>query len=391
MSTSRPADGTPEGKPSPAGPGTPARPGFYAGRVLGIPIYVAPSWFLVAAVLTAAFAPVVRDRVPGLAEAASYAVAFAFVVLLYLSVLAHELSHSFVARQLGLPVRHITVYLLGGASELEREPDSPDREYLVALAGPLLSLILAAVASPIVYALPHQSIARLLVSELAFANLLVAVFNLLPGLPLDGGRVLRAALWHQMHDAVRATVAAAWAGRGLAVLVACGAFVTTAATGATANIWSLFYLLALAAFLWVSATASLHVAQVRSRLPDVTARSLARRALPVHADVPVSEALRRAHEAGARGIVIVDHDGHPTGLVSEAAVMATPEERRPWVTIGSLARSLDDSLVLDIALQGQQVLDAMRQAPASEYLVVDSGRVYGVLATQDVAQLVTAR
>jgi CBS domain-containing protein len=114
-------------------------------------------------------------------------------------------------------------------------------------------------------------------------------------------------------------------------------------------------------------------------------RALTRRAVPVTGDTPVSEALRRATEAGARAVVIVDHDGRPNAIVHEAAVTATPTERRPWVQIGTLARSLRPGMTLSTDLGGEELLAALRSAPAPEYLVTDpAGAVYGVLAATDV-------
>src|SRR5262249_46641006 len=148
-----------------------------------------------------------------------YVVAAAFVVLLYASVLVHELSHSVVARGFGLPVRRILLYPLGGFSEIEREPPTPGREFLVSAAGPAVSLALAAGG----YALyrggnPH-GVLRVLLFQLIVANVLVGIFNLLPGLPLDGGRMLRAGVWKLTGRPGQATVVAAWAGRVLAVAV----------------------------------------------------------------------------------------------------------------------------------------------------------------------------
>jgi CBS domain-containing protein len=142
--------------------------------------------------------------------------------------------------------------------------------------------------------------------------------------------------------------------------------------------------------LWAGASQSLRLVALRRRLPRIGARELARRALTVPADLPLAEALRRASEAGAFGIVTVDAEGKPSGLVSEAAVTSTPEQRRPWISVGTLARRLEPALVLDAELRGQAVLDAIAKMPASEYLVIDgpTGMVWGVLATADVARAV---
>ena len=124
-----------------------------------------------------------------------YVVAAAFVVLLYASVLVHELSHSVVARAFGLPVRRILLYPLGGFSEIEREPPTPGREFLVSAAGPLLSLALAGAGFGVSRLVHLNGVPGVLLSQLVVANLLVGIFNMLQGLPLDGGRMLRDGVW----------------------------------------------------------------------------------------------------------------------------------------------------------------------------------------------------
>ncbi|MGI8680976.1 MAG: site-2 protease family protein [Mycobacteriales bacterium] len=364
--------------------------GVRVGRAFGVPVYVAPSWFLVAALITYFFAPTVEQRVAGIGSA-RYLVSLLFALLLYLSVFIHELSHTLTARRLGLPVRRITLQLLGGVSEIEREPDSPGKEYLVAIAGPLISLLLAGVGFALVGQFHEGGITRVLAGELALSNGLVAAFNLLPGLPLDGGRVLRAAVWGLSGRPDAGTVVAAWVGRGVAVVLLAVPLVSSAGTGSPANLVNVIYFALLASFIWGGATAALRSAQVQRRLPELRLRTLARRALPVSADLPLAEALRRAADSGARGLVVVDGAGRPQAVVSEAAVAATPEIRRPWVSVGTLARQLAPGLVLDADLSGAAVLEAMRRAPASEYLVVESsGDVYGVLTSTDVTSTVNA-
>ncbi|MFC4895348.1 site-2 protease family protein [Streptosporangium amethystogenes subsp. fukuiense] len=354
------------------------------GRPFGIPVYVSPTWLIVAAFITYSFQGVVAFWLPELSVPITYVVAFVFAVLLYVSVLLHELAHCVVARMYGLPVRRITLYLLGGVSEIEREPETPGREFMVAFAGPLLSLGLAALGFAASRIIDPGTIPGVLVFQLWFANLIVGVFNMLPGLPLDGGRMLRAGVWKITRKPGTGTVAAAWAGRGLAVALVAIPIGLALATGSAPDMtfaWSVL----LAAFIWFGATQALRGARVRARIPNVNARALARRAIAVTGDVPLAEALRRAAEAQAGAMVVVDHEGHPTGIVNEVAVEATPESRRPWVTTGSLSRSLEPSLVLAADLEGEPLIDAMRESPAGEYLLVErGGEIFGVLATSDV-------
>ncbi|WP_184758637.1 site-2 protease family protein [Streptosporangium album] len=355
------------------------------GRPFGIPVYVSPTWLIVAAFITISYQGQVADWLPDLSVPLTYLVSFVFAVLLYVSVLLHELAHSVVAKMYGLPVRRITLYLLGGVSEIEREPETPGREFMVAFVGPLLSLGLAAAGFAAAQFIDPYSVVGVLIFQLWFANLIVGVFNVLPGLPLDGGRMLRAGVWKITRNPTSGTVAAAWGGRVLAILLVTVPVGLALMSGQTPRWDALIWPVLLASFIWLGATQSLRGARVRARIPQVNARALARRAIAVTGDLPLAEALRRAAEAQAGAMVVVDHEGHPTGIVNEVAVEATPESRRPWVTTGSLARTLEPSLVLAADLSGESLIDAMREAPAGEYLLVErGGEIFGVLATSDV-------
>ncbi|MFG1699984.1 site-2 protease family protein [Nonomuraea sp. NPDC049309] len=360
--------------------------GLPMGRPFGIPVYVSWTWFLVAGFITIMFGPQMRQMLPQLDEFAAYGVAFLFAVLLYVSVLLHELAHSVLAKAYGLPVRRITLYLLGGVSEIEKEPPTPGKEFMVAAAGPMLSLGLAGLGLLAdVFLINGGGILEVLTWQLWFANLIVGVFNLLPGLPLDGGRMLRAGVWKVVGSPGSGTVVAAWGGRVLAVLLIAFPLVTAMTSERPFDPVDLLWPVVLASFIWTGATQSLRVAKIKERIPQVNARTLARRAIPVTADTPLSEALRRAAEARAGALVVVDHEGRPLAIVSEAAVQATPEHRRPWVNVASLAKTLEPAMILNADLAGEALIEAMRDAPGSEYLLVErTGEIYGVLATSDV-------
>jgi Zn-dependent protease/CBS domain-containing protein len=356
--------------------------GFVVARPFGIPVFVSPYWFIIAGVFSVIYANDLSSEISGDTR---YIVAAAFVILLYLSVLVHELSHSIVARGFGLPVRRILLHPLGGVSEIEREAPTPGREFAVAAAGPALSLALGAVCWGLAQLVP-DGVTGALIKQLMFANIIVGIFNLLPGLPLDGGRMLRAVIWKVTKKPTTGTIGAAWVGRGLAIALLAVPFVLGSVIGS--DIVSMIWIVAIAAFMWMGATQSIKATRFRERLPALQARRLARKAISVQASTPLAEAIRQADEAGARAIVVVDHDSKPIAIVNENAVTATPPQRRPWIDTGSMARSIDPSLVLNADLQGMALLDAIRRAPATEYLLVDStGQVYGVLATRDLDQV----
>ncbi|HZZ54268.1 MAG TPA: site-2 protease family protein [Trebonia sp.] len=359
--------------------GRASRAGIVVARPFGIPVLVSPYWFVIAGVFIVIYANDLSNSLHGNIR---FVVAAAFVVLLYLSLLVHELAHSVVALGFGLPVRRILLYPLGGVSELDKEPETPAREFLVSAAGPALSLALGAVGWALSLVITH-GISNSLVRLLMYANIIVGIFNLLPGLPLDGGRVLRAIIWKFTGKPATATIAAAWAGRALAIalLLVIPFYDSRLAGGITVGT---LWVAVIAGFMWIGAGQSIRATKFRERLPELQARRLARRAISVPATMPLAEAIRQADESRARAVVVVDHDSKPIAILNEAAVMATPPQRRPWVDAGSMARSIEPDMILPADISGMALLEAIKRAPASEYLLVEpSGQVYGVLAARD--------
>jgi Zn-dependent protease len=353
------------------------------GRFFGVPIYFAPSWLLVAGLLTVYYAPVVDDAVADVSASTSYLLAAAFAVLFALCVLAHELGHTAVSLALGNPVQRVVIFLLGGVSEIERDPDRPRDEFLVAAAGPLVSLIIAGAAAGGYQFVDGATLPGVLIALLFWSNLIVAVFNLLPGLPLDGGRLLRAAVWAAGPSRLTATRVGAWTGRAVAAVVAIsGLLADRSSLGFTAGLFSI----ALAAYLWFGASQSLRVGEVMERLPNVNLEALLRPGLLVPSDLSVAEALRRVWSGNARGLVLVDTSDQPRAIVDEALIGAVPPERRAWTQLTEVARPLEPGLILKADLAGEQLLSAVRATPAHEYLVVhEDGSPAGILASADLA------
>ncbi|MFD9511109.1 site-2 protease family protein [Streptomyces mirabilis] len=385
--------GTGTGKAQPPRRGREPGGGLLMGRPFGVPVYVAPSWFLVAALITWVFGGQL-DRVLPELGALRYLVSLFFAVAFYASVLVHELAHTVAALRFKLPVRRIQLQFFGGVSEIEKEAETPGREFVLSFVGPLLSLVLSGLFYLAMLAVEPGTVPGVLLAGLMISNLIVAAFNLLPGLPLDGGRMLRAVVWKITGRPMSGTIAAAWVGRALAVSVLIGLPLLTqsGALGATQDnvggmdtVTDALLAAILAAIIWTGAGNSLRMARLREHLPELRARSLTRRAVPVETSTPLSEALRRANEAGARALVVVDADGEPLSLVREAAIVGVPEHRRPWVAVSGLAQDLTDGMRVSAELAGEALLDTLRATPATEYLVVeDSGEIYGVLSAADV-------
>ncbi|WP_364517253.1 site-2 protease family protein [Nocardioides sp. LML1-1-1.1] len=367
--------------PSPSAPQRPPVPRgmFRIGRIAGSDVLVSTSWFFVAALIAWIMGPRVEEVQPGLGGW-KYVVGLAFAMALYLAILLHEASHAVVARSFGFRVEAITLHFLGGATTIDGEARRPRQEFWIAVVGPITSLVVGGGALALLFVVP-DGLLRLVIEGLAGANLVIGVLNLVPGLPLDGGRVLKAGVWAATGRVHAGTVVAAWGGRVTAGAVVLWALLSASA-GDTVNA---VVLVIVAMFLWTGASQALAASTVVRQLSRVVARDLARPSLTVPEDLPLAEALRRAEEAGARGIVTATSDGRPVGVVEGDAVRSVPQERLPWIPVSAVARSLAGGRVLPVSIQGDDLLAALRSTPASEYVLVgEDGTVQGVLATADI-------
>ena len=341
------------------------------------------SWLLVAGLIAVLLAPRVDAVAPGLGGL-KYVAGVAFAVLLYLSVLLHEMSHALMAKHYGLPVRSITLHFLGGVTEIDGEPDTPRREFGVSVVGPLTSVAVGLLFLGLHFVVP-DGLLRLAVDALAGANLIVGVLNLVPGLPLDGGRVLRALVWQVTGSPHKGTIVAGWGGRVTAVAALAWPLLQEMLFTVKPTIVDYLIAFVIATFLWGGASGAIVSARLRRRLPALQARALARRTLAVPHDLPLAEAVRRAQEEHAGSIVVLDATGRPSGIVNEAALLATPEDRRPWLPVSSVSRTMEAGLMFSADLSGEPLIRAMHRTPATEYLLLESdGSVFGVLTSEDV-------
>lgn len=357
--------------------------GIRLGSVAGIDVNVANSWFLVVGLIAIVMAPRIQRVAPELGSWA-YLAGGAFAVLLYVSVLLHEISHALAARAFKMSVRSINLDFLGGATQIEGEASTPWREFVIAVVGPITSLAIGA-AAWLLTDLFEPGLPGFAVASLAGANLVLGVLNLVPGLPLDGGRVLQSVVWGVTRRRSLGVTVAAWGGRVAAVVAVLYPALLLPAFGRQPDFVDYLFGFMIGAFLWAGATQALVMARLRSKLPALQARKLARSAIGVPADLPVAEAVRRAQEAHAGSLVVVTSAGQPAGIVNEAAVLSTPPERRPWLPCGDLARRLEDGLSLPADLGGEDLLRAMSGTPATEYLLTEAdGSIFGVLVAKDV-------
>jgi Zn-dependent protease len=383
------------GGPGRAAQRVPRLVGIPLGRVAGFPLSLTASWVVLAILITLVWGTMIAVRHPDLSEPLAYLVGFAMVAGLLVSVLLHELGHALTARRFGMGVRGITLQMLGGYTELEGDAPSPRVEALVALVGPAVSLAIGLLAGLVALSLPAGGLAVEVIGWLAVGNLVVAAYNVLPGLPLDGGRALRAAVWAVSRDPHLADRVAGWGGRLVAVVTV---LIGVAFYLGPSRSWTALAVAAVVAYtLWSGATQAIRFGQLGVRLPMVNAGRLARPLFPVPTGMPLAEAQRRYGQAQAPtgrpapALVVVNSAGHLLGLVNEAALAAVPVERRPWVSVDTVATSLHRERILPGELSGIDLIQAVRSHPSSEYVVTQGEDVIGVLRVADVMRVLESR
>ncbi|MFC0625860.1 site-2 protease family protein [Kribbella deserti] len=377
MSSSR--EPSPPSQPTATPPGT-----WVLGRVRGIRLTMRVTWLPIAFLLAFGFSGIIGRQFPYLGSGARYVAAFAFVVAFTLSILLHELAHALVALRFKIPVTEINLGFFAAGTHIEGERKSPFEEFAISVVGPVASLLVGGLSLLGARSM-EQGVAEVALYELAVANLIVGVTNLLPGLPLDGGWVLRAIVWKATGNMHTGTVVAAWCGRVLALTVIALPVLAEVVFDRTPGIFDFVIAGAVGFFLWMGSTQSLLQARVRRKLPTLQVRTLARRAIAVHAGTPISEAIRLAGVAQAGAVVVLDGAGKPHALVNEQAVASIAPNQLPWTTVSEVSTRIGAGHILGVNDTGEEILGSLRSNPASEYLVLDAhGDVYGVLATSDV-------
>jgi Zn-dependent protease len=362
--------------------------GFRLGRVGSVPVFLRPSWFLIAALVTFVFAPGIRTSVdvrPGL----EYVIAFGFAVLLLLSVFIHELAHAGAAAATGTPATRIVLDLWGGHTAFGEESAGPLRSIGVSVVGPLSNAVLALLAEVAVRAGDPDGVLRVLLVAAATSNLVVAVFNALPGLPLDGGRVLEALVWWGTGDRHAGTVVAGWSGRVMAVGLVGWTLVRVVggAQTATGAIWAGL----IAGLLWQGAGQAIAAARWFRRADQARIDELLQPAVAVPSTATVATALLAASAAGARAVVVLDVYGRPASIVDERSAAEVPARRADLVGATAVAHPLPEGAVLEAGLGGDALIQRLQAHPAARYAVLDrSERVVGVLDWEDVARFVTS-
>jgi Zn-dependent protease/predicted transcriptional regulator len=380
------------------------RNGFRVGRVFGIDIRVDWSWlfilFLVTWNLRAAFEQSHRDWGP----VGTWGTALVAALLFFVSVLAHELAHSLVASARGIPVRNITLYLFGGVSNLQHDPDSPRAEFLMAVVGPLTSLVLGGILLAVsglalgaMYSLsdPLEAIGRLgplstLVLWLGSVNVTLGLFNLIPGFPLDGGRVLRSILWAAVGDLRRATRWASGAGQVIAWLMivsgismAFGMQIPLLGTGFVSGLWLAF----IGWFLNSASAQSYRQLVVHDILEGVPVERIMRIDPPtVSPSSSVSSLVHdRVMSTDDSGFPVLE-DGSLVGIVTLEDVRTVPRGEWDTTNVRQIMTPSDRLVTVMPGEDGGAALDKLMQNDFRQLPVLNGNGLVGLFRRRDIVK-----
>jgi Zn-dependent protease len=366
------------------------REGIPLGRIAGIPVLLAYSWFVIAAFTVIVYGPVLLERNPALG-ASAYTVAFAYAVLLLISVLVHELAHALTAKIYGWPTEKIVLNLWGGHTQFENFTATPGRSVLVALAGPAANFVLAGAAWLVLSVADLASVADILTNIFMWANLVIGIFNVLPGLPLDGGRLVESAVWKATGSQAKGTVAAGWAGRFIVVALGYWFIARPLLAGESPEFSLLMITVLVGGFLWMGASASIQQGTLRGRLHLVSAAALAGPAVGVPATATVEDILRLS-PAGTPAVVVCGPDGRPQGVVDAAAVSAVPAVAAASTPVTAVSYALGAGAYVPESSKGQELIKYLAQVDGQEYAVVDQqGNVTGLLGQNAVVAAITGK
>jgi Zn-dependent protease/predicted transcriptional regulator len=363
------------------------RSGIKIGQVFGIPIFLHLSWILIFGLITYSLADEYGARYPQWTSGQLWSLGLITSLLFFGSVLFHELSHSAVARHYRIPVASITLFFFGGIASITRDPDSAGQEFLMAAAGPASSYVLAGGFWLLARATPNDSMPNALATWLAGTNALLATFNLLPGFPLDGGRVFRSIVWGITKNYSKSTRIASRVGQGIAyAMMAFGLYTALILHSSVNGVWFVF----LGWFLLTAARQSYQQVEAQGALQGLRAADVMTSDMPtVGRDLSLDEYSREVSRTGRRAHLVVS-DGKLAGFMRVEILQAVPREDWPSTSVQAvmiprekLAWTAPDEPVLS-------VLERMRSANVDQLAVIREDNVVGLVTRDSILRVVQA-
>lgn len=361
--------------------------GIPLGRIFGIPIYLHPSWFIIFLLITLSLRTQFVSEHPGWTPAQHWTLGIVTSVLFFGSVVFHELCHSMVAKLYRIPVDSITLFVFGGLARIQREAENAVQEFTIAIAGPLSSLFLAGCFWLIAYSSPANSMLAASSKWLWEINLTLALFNVLPGFPLDGGRVLQGIAWGITKDFTRATRIATNSGKFLGyVLIFVG--IWQALNGNwVSGLWTIF----IGWFLLSAAQETYAQVALRSTLAGVRAEDIMTRDVPtVPRDISLEEYVHEVLRTGRR-CHVVTAGGNPVGLLTLHRVRSVPRDDWANTSIQAVMLPLDSIHSASPDEPALGVLDRMQKEDINQLPVVSEGHIVGMIARDAILRFLQTR
>ena len=361
------------------------------GRVFGIPLRLHYTWFIIFALVTVSLVlnPLVEPPYPPIAQRIILGILTS--LLFFASIVTHELAHSILAIRNNISVKEITLFVFGGVSQITKEATSPRAELLIAIVGPLTSLALAGIfyGLHLLLVIANQILAASLMWWLAWINVLLAVFNLIPGFPLDGGRILRALVWHRTHDYHRATLIATKVGRGIAYAFIAGGIALIFVLGLWFNgMWLIF----IGWFLNDAARASYQQVLLRDALTGITARQLTDYGCPlIPPHMNLTELAQQYILPTGRSCFLISWGAGLEGMVTLQQIKKVPRDR--WA-ITSVQDIMTPASKLKVAYADQDILSVLQEMngeSANHIPVIEAGKAIGVINREDIARFIRTR
>jgi Zn-dependent protease len=364
------------------------------GRIAGITIGLHYSWFIIAALITLSLAAHFRDTQPGWQAPLIWAISALTALLFFVSLLAHELAHAVVAQARGLPVRSITLFALGGLAQIEKEANSARTEFAVAVVGPVTSLAIGFVCIGIAQSMGWSvgdgtgGLTGAVLGWLGSINVLLALFNLIPGYPLDGGRLLRALLWGIYDNADRATRNAARVGQAVAAIFIGWGLLQFFAGAGFNGLWLAF----IGWFLLTAAQASYAQVTIDEtlrgvRVGDVMSEDCATVDAEVNLQSVVDDLLLRT----GRRCIVVKHNGRVLGLVTPNEVRGVDRDRWQQLTAGDVMRPIDKLRTVAPETPAIEAFTTMAREDLNQLPVVSDGHLEGIVSRGHILQLLQSR
>jgi Zn-dependent protease len=361
------------------------------GTLFGIPFFVNPSWFLVLGLVTLSYGDGLAAAFPGLLPGVPLTLGLVTGLLVFASVLAHELGHSFVAMSQGINVRSISLFLFGGVASLEKESETPADAFWVAIAGPAVSFLLFGVLTLFngLVSLPAPLAA--IVAVLATVNLTLGAFNLIPGLPLDGGNILKAIVWKVTGNPYQGVKFASWVGQAFGYLAIASGIVPLVLFGSFDNLWNAL----IGWFLLQNARQSAQFARVQSKLIGLVAADA------VTANSPIISAqsslrefvdFRTLEHSNWQRFLVTDQAGQLVGSIDVDALKQVNHELWSSTLVGDLMQSIEQTTVIESNQPLMQAIEQLEkyQLPALN-VIGDNGLLVGLLEKNAIVNLVQQR